>query len=312
MSRLPIIASTLYQDASPIRRLKKSAVFCFNALKQKRDFQTIQQLFDCPKLNGVLKVFPAILDKPFDPYVCADWEFDRRATELKSHFMLVRTLFGENAVKMYQPECYPLYSFTTKDAQLFTVELFPGYQNEGSLGIKLCDAERREVYTLSFHLSALDTPICYIGALQGPNDSVPNRHETIVSITRSLNGLRPKALMIETLYMVLRSINISEIYGVSNAGHIYQSAQFGNKQQSKVEFDFDKLWLEFFATQHSDTLFKLPKSLQRKELSDIKPKKRSLYRKRYEWLEQTSQQVTAAIDELKVQAVQSDSANEAA
>ncbi|MEE9335207.1 MAG: DUF535 family protein [Granulosicoccaceae bacterium] len=305
VSRLPLIASSLYPDASPIRRIKKSAVFCINGIRQKRKLQQIQKVFDCPELAEVLKLFPAILDKPFDPYVCVDWAVGERTTQIQSHFQYLKATFGENTAQIYKPEGYRLFDFVTKEDERFFVQLFPGYQCEGSIGIRLCDSEAREVYTLSFHLSTDAAPVCYIGALQGPNDKVPDRQKTIVSLTRSLHGLRPKALMVETLCMVMRALEIDLIYGVSNAGHIYQSDQYTDEKRAKVEFDFDQLWNEFNAEKHTASFYKLLSEPERKDASEIKPKKRSLYRKRYQWLDETANCVQEAIKQLRLKPYQS-------
>jgi len=167
-----------------------------NGLHHKNELDHLRNIFACDELFGVLQHFPSILEKSFYPYACIDWAVDRRFQEVENHFINVKNSFGKKATEIYKPEGYCLFEFTANDDEKYTVELCPGYQCEGSMGVRLCDSDKREVYALSFHLSDQDTNACYISGLQGPNDRIPDRQKTIVTITRSLHGLRPKSLMV--------------------------------------------------------------------------------------------------------------------
>ena len=103
----------------------------------------------------------------------------------------------------------------------------------------------------------------------------------------------------------MRALEIDVIYGVSNAGHIYQADQYSDEKRAKVEFDFDQLWNEFNAEPYSASFYQLHNEPQRKDANDIKPKKRSLYRKRYEWLDQKADLVFEVIDQLSLKPSQS-------
>jgi uncharacterized protein len=285
VASLLAVGRAIYGDASAARRAKKTAMLVVNGIRHRAEFQQVHSVFLCSDLEEVLELFPAILEKPFSPYVCVDWNISERARQLQSHFSFVKDHFGARAAKIYGQSGYRLFAFDTREGERYSIELFQGYQNEGSMGIRLCDSEKREVYSLSFHLSDDDGKVCYVGAVQGPNDRVPDRQKMIVALTRSLHGLRPKALMVEVLYMLANSLNIDSIYGVSNEGHIYQYSHYFNKQKSLVEFDYDLLWNEYQATIQSCFFFKFAKEPVRKDIATLKSSKRSLYRKRYAWLE---------------------------
>jgi len=133
--------------------------------------------------------------------------------------------------------------------------------------------------------------------LQGPNDRIPGRKKIIVSLTRALHGLRPKALMLEALYMVADSIGIAKIYGVSNAGHIYNANVYKKKLES-IRFDRDQMWREYHAELICEGLFEFPSEPIRKDIASLKANKRSMYRKRYAWLAQTAIDTDDAINQL--------------
>jgi len=257
------VARSIYPNASALRLAKKTALFCKNGLQHKDELEHLRSLFECQELEGVLNHFPSILEKPFHPYACIDWDINRRFAEIEDHF-------------------------TT-------------YQCEGSIGLRLCDSEKREVYALSFHLSGEDTNACYISGLQGPNDRIPDRQKTIVTITRSLNGLRPKSLMVETVYMIANAMGIQRINGIANSGHIVQSNLYSDEKRALVEFDYDELWDEYQATSEADRFFQLPAYPVRKDIQSLKSKKRSLYRKRYAWLSDQTEAVRVAMNAILVE-----------
>ncbi len=294
------VARNIYPDASPLKLMKKTVVFCTNGLRYRDKLEHLRRVFACKELSTVLQHFPSILEKSFHPYVCIHWPVDRRFQEVENHFINVKNTFAEKANEIYKSEGYCLFEFTASDKEKHTVELCPGYQCEGSMGIRLRDSEKREVYALSFHLSDQATNACYISGLQGPNDRIPDRQKTIVTITRSLHGLRPKSLMVETVYMVAGAMGIQNIYGISNAGHIVQSDLYSDKKRSQVEFDYDELWAEYQAKSEVDQFFNLPATPVRKDIQSLKSKKRSLYRKRYAWLTEQSEAVRIAMNELLV------------
>lgn len=303
-STLSGVAMKIHAGRSPLRRLWKTVVFTANGMRHRRELQLLHDVFDCSELAHVVDRLPAILEKPFAPYVCVDWSRLHRMEQLRSHFLLLKELFGKHCLQIYRPEGYQLFSFDSLEGERFSVELFPGYQSEGSIGIRLCDAENREVYAMSLHLDGRVERICYIGALQGPNERIAERQKAIVCLTRSLYGLRPKALMLETLYMVTRSLDIPTIYGVSNNGNIYQSEQYNDRKRSLVHFDRDRLWREYNAESYSPYLFKLPIRPNRKDPASLKASKRSLYRKRYDWLAKVERETHQALLGLRSDFVQ--------
>jgi len=274
----------IYSDLSALRRIKKTALFCFNGFRYRQEFLALKGVFDSQELTEVLRLSPAILEKPFSPYVRLAWDVTERHELIAEHFLILKNLFGERAADIYKPEGYKLFELICQENKRYTVELFPGYQNEGSIGIRLCDNQKREVYALSLQFSGKEEYSCYIGALQGPNDRVPERQRTIVSLTRAMHGLRPKALMLEALYMVADSIGISNLYGVSNSGHIYNASVYSKKKRDAIHFDRDQMWREYHAEKVSDCLFQFPPSPRRKDIASLKANKRSMYRKRYAWL----------------------------
>lgn len=292
------LAAKIHSDETRLTYFKRSAKLFLNGLRHRREFNALRKNFDCPELTGVLAHFPSLLEKPFYPYVSVDWNLAKRWQALENHFLSVKEIFGTQSFKIYRPEGYQLFEFVSSTDEVFSVELFPGYQNEGSMGIRLCDAVGAELYSLTFHLDSSHIRSITIGALQGPNDRIQERQKKIAMLTKSLFGLRPKALMIEVLFMVASNLRVEKIYGVSNKGHIYQSDYYSDSKRAQKIFDGDKFWSEFNAEKTSELLFEFPNVLTRKDLTTIKSSKRSQYRKRYAWLDEAEYFVRDALEDI--------------
>ncbi|MFK8077549.1 MAG: VirK/YbjX family protein [Granulosicoccus sp.] len=293
---LPGMAARIHAGEPKPTFVKRSLKYCVNGLRHHCELSSLYKSFACPELKGVLAHFPALLEKPFHPYLRSDWDFAQRRVAIETHFSLVKQIFGPNADQIYKPGGYQLFEFVAKTGEVFSIELFPGYLGEGSMGIRLCDDSSEEIYSLSFHLDREDGQTLTIGALQGPNDRVRERKAKISMLTKSLFGLRPKSLMIEVLFMVAGKLAIGNINGISNQGHIYQSNAYSNEKRSKLYFDLDGFWAEYNAERTSKFLFKLPRTIQRKEISSLKSSKRSQYKKRYAWLDEAEASVGEALE----------------
>ena len=293
---LPGMAARIHSGESKATFFKRSLKFCANGFRHQNDLKSLFDSFKCPELTGVLEHFPALLEKPFHPYLRADWDLVQRRVAIETHFSIVKEIFGHNAYKIYEPSGYQLFEFVAKTDEVFSVELFPGYLGEGSMGIRLCDDEGEELYSLTFHLDREDSRTVTVGALQGPNDRVPERQAKISMLTKSLFGLRPKALMLEVLFMVTAKLSIHKVYGISNQGHIYQSQVYSDVKRSKMTFDLDSFWAEYNAVKSSEFLFEFPETIRRKAISSLKSSKRSQYRKRYAWLDEAEAFVTEALE----------------
>ena len=283
---LPNITRSIYHDSSAARHIKKAAVFSLNSIRHQNELLRIQNVFNCPELKPVLELCPAILEKPFSPYVCADWGITERFEQIEHHFTYLKNTFGNNTHLFFHKNSYPLFSFNSIENEHYTFEVFPGYQCEGSIGLRIVDSDRNEIYTTSIHLSGSDEPSITIGAIQGPNDTIDDRQKKIVTLTKTLHGLRPKALMVEAIYMFAHALNIKTIRGIRNNAHIYQSEKFSDAKRKSVHFDFDELWQEYQGTVESERFYRLPETPGRKVIEDLKSKKRSMYRKRYAWLDE--------------------------
>jgi len=256
-----------------------------NGIRHQHELLSLQNLFECTELEPVLALYPAILEKPFSPYVCADWEFEMRLEQLLQHFKFLKKTFGKNTQLFYQADPYPLFEFQAAEDELYSVELFSGYENQGSFGIRLMDNTRNEVYSTSLHLSGSGKPSLTVGSLQGLNENTASKQTKIETLTHALHGLSPDAFMVEVIYMLAEAMNIKSIRGITNSSHINQERYLYDTNHGPRLFDFEELWQRFNGQVESSQFYRLPPSPARKDLYKLDSSEQYETRKQQEWLE---------------------------
>jgi uncharacterized protein VirK/YbjX len=67
--------------------------------------------------------------------------------------------------------------------------------------------------------------------------------------------------------------------------HIFQARRYSKKKKACLQADYDELWQEFGALDQDANFVRL-QPVVRKPLEEVAAKKRAMYRRRYEWLDQ--------------------------
>jgi uncharacterized protein VirK/YbjX len=119
-----------------------------------------------------------------------------------------------------------------------------------------------------------------IGGIQGRNTD--DALDIYRNLTKSLHGMRPRDFLIYALQILARATNVRHIYAVTDAQRHHRHAYFPKKT---LEGDYDKIWEDRSAIRVSDHFYELPLITERRDIDEIKSKKKSLYRKRYEFLD---------------------------
>ncbi|MGF1792487.1 VirK/YbjX family protein [Photobacterium profundum] len=292
---LPKIADDLYPGSTGWRRIKKNVRFCLWGITNANAVKSMMTLFDNETLSPVLKSDPRILEKPLKPYLCVNWSRAERVTHIQDHFNFCQHIFGSNLSKIYENVGLTILSFDDSKGDSYQVKLCAGGSREGSLGLQLKDAQNRTIYSLSCHVSTRPKTIFYIGSVQGPSDDIEDRNDVIKLLTRSVHGLRTKALMLEVALMLAKILGVDEVHGISNKAHIYQALRYVGSKRKSVTFDYNDLWEEYGAEVLNKYFYKIPLHPLRKDPTTLKKTKRRLYVKRYQWLEDSEQAVMKSL-----------------
>lgn len=294
VATLPQIAETVYPEIRGFKKLRYNARFCLWSLLKPNVTQRMQALFDKPGLTEVIKQHPRIIEKPLKPYVCLGWRPEKRAQKVYEHFEMLHGIYGKNTPNLYSPSGYTIASI-----EGFRVVLCSGPEREGSLAVKLVDEFSQDLFTIAFNISTDPERTIHIGALQGPGEHIQDRGEIIKSLTKTMHGLRPKALVLEVLLILARHWNVKHVFGVTNKGHIYQALRYTGSKRSSITYNYAELWTEYGGEEVSKYLCSLPVEPLRKDPSLLKRTKRRLYTKRYQWLDELELSVVQSIAELE-------------
>ncbi|WP_299017632.1 VirK/YbjX family protein [uncultured Photobacterium sp.] len=298
ISSLPKLASQVHPHSKGIQKIRKNARFCLWGVTNSKAIKTMAEVFENKDLKSVLSNNPDIIEKPLKPYLCVNWSSATRIKHLKEHYQFISQVFAQHSNAVVSGSGVTIFAFEDSKGSQYRINLYRGSRREGGLGIKLINEEDQSIYSLTFNVSGTNQRAMYIGMVQGPSQSISERQDLIRTLTRSLHGLRTKALMIEVALMLARAWDINEVKGVSNKGHVYQAIRYIGSKRKAVTFDYDDLWNEYGGENVDKYLFRLPVHPPRKDPSELKKTKRKLYTKRYQWLADTEQAINSHLAQI--------------
>jgi uncharacterized protein VirK/YbjX len=194
--------------------------------------------------------------------------------------------------QVFSPAGLSLANFQTEKAGILELRLVSGkMQKEGDLTICLMNRQSADpISTLSFSIWKYDAghKEMFIGGLQG------DKHiskETIVSLTRGLHGLRPKALLFYTLQQLGACWDITRLEAVSDNLHVYRHFQ----SHRNVSAVYDDFWIECGGALTPEGTFDLPAAFVSREISSIRVNKRQMYKRRYAMLNEIAGQIRSSL-----------------
>jgi uncharacterized protein VirK/YbjX len=183
--------------------------------------------------------------------------------------------------RLVSTEFLPLAHWTVPELGRFSLRLSHEnkFAQEGEMVLDLCQEDsKRPCALLCFSISGPSE--ISIGCLQGgkpveESGDISGKDLTI-ALTRGMHGLRPKNLLVFALRQLAATWSISGIRGVSTERHI-------NAKEFRA--DYNAFWEEAGGTLAADGMYDLSSSSSFRDLQEIKPKKRAMYRHRYRFLE---------------------------
>jgi uncharacterized protein VirK/YbjX len=117
----------------------------------------------------------------------------------------------------------------------------------------------------------------------------------IIHLTRTLHGLRPKALLIFALQQLARIWTISTIRAVAQCEHIYRHY----RKRKSLHANYDQFWIECQGTLQPDHNFRLPVLPITRDLHLLPRNKRPVYRRRYAMLGRLAEEIEANLAKLE-------------
>jgi uncharacterized protein VirK/YbjX len=163
---------------------------------------------------------------------------------------------------------------------------------EGQSAISIWDRGDR-LFSLSYCLSSEEGGLTvYVGGLQGrPGEDMLERFR---QLTKSAHGMRPTDLTIELSRTFFNAIGAERILCVSDETRQQKSEYYPNGKLPVVR-PLNATWTERGSTRQEDGFFSLPTTSRRRTDDEVAPKKRAMYRSRYEMLDAIAARITETV-----------------
>jgi uncharacterized protein VirK/YbjX len=259
--------------------LKVRLMFVAAALRESRVSNEFATADPKSQLGRLLSEWPQTVGLLLWPYQCASWDAAERLTRVKAHLACVDAIPGlqlppgEKLILLDLSSYSPGISLVLDRAEWLT--------REGHLTLSLFKGDFR-AFTLSFSLSGYPNPELFIGGLQGrqTDDALDIYRE----LTKDFEGVRPRDLILEMLRIFSVKTGVRHIYAVADDHKIFRHKYFGKKALPGLTYD--DVWRDRSGVRVAETHFELPLHGSRRPIEEIAAKKRSMYRRRYEMLDQ--------------------------
>lgn len=246
-------------------------------------------------LGRIMAQRPQLIGALLWPYLSAAFDADERLHRIAAHYEVIDALG-------------PPFPFDC-DERLVLADLaedMPGlrlvldqpiwFLREGGLVLNLfIDNFRAFSVAFSLRREADGELTAWIGGIQGRNRD--DMLETYRTLTKLVHGLRPRDLLLEALKMLLRELGVKRLFAVSDAARHQRHAFFGGG--SHLTQNYDEIWADRGGISVSADFFELPMTAERRDEATIKPNKRSMYRKRFEFLDRLEVALLKALQEVK-------------
>lgn len=250
-------------------------------------------LLQTPELADIARNHPYLFQKLQRPYLNRTLNTRQRLEALQQHYRFVATQFSPAMRReIYATPGKLLARLPLEKVGNFGLQLNCSRQEkEGDLVIGLVNLDTGvALFTLAFSITRFETgpKEILIGGLQGNKRA--NDKDLVISLTRGLHGLRPKALLLFVLQQLAAIWGISRLRAVSDDLHIYRHWQ----KRKHVAASYDEWWIESGGHRAGDGMFDLPVTFVPRETSTLKVNKRQMYRRRYIMLAEIADQIRHA------------------
>ena len=244
------------------------------------------RLLESPDLVGVTLSHPRIFSKLQRPYLHRRLGLRARLAVLEEHYSFVTTQLTDTARQaILSGAGFEVASISIGGTNHYSVCLkyLDQFEKEGELTAVLIDTLRDvPIFTMSFTIMRWtgEERELFIGGLQGQTGA--SDRENIVELTRSLHGLRPKALLVFVVQRLAQCWGIDRIRAVGDSEHIYRHF----RKRREILASYDRFWEECKGVREPDGNYLLPERPTIRQIDELPAKKRALYRRRYAMLEE--------------------------
>jgi uncharacterized protein VirK/YbjX len=263
--------------------------FMVKAFILSKDVELLLQSRKNVAVQNLISKRPETLGAIIWPYQCNSWDAKTRLNHIVDHYSAIEDLKFkidfplDGALKL-------LDLSNVYNGLHIALDQPKWFLREGQLVINLF-LDRTRILSLAFSFAReSDGVVAYVGAIQGRNFdwSLDINRE----LTKAMYGMRPRDFLFEQFRTLCRTLGVSKIYAVSNASRHHRNNYFGKKTKiGELAVNYDEVWIERGGVLEGLDFFVFNVNVLKKDLEQIPAKKRSMYRRRYEFLDITEERM---------------------
>ena len=292
------LGKKMYNMDNP-REVRRMWTFVIRGYLYYGQIKKLDQFFQQNKeLRELADIYPFVYEQPTRAFFYNKSTLQERISLVENHMTFMLEKFQYKIVKnIYRREPYLLWENGAEEDRLSLLLWFhPGQRKEGLLSTTLLIGEQA-LYQIMFWFNKDKEckDALWIGAMQGPNMS--NAKEIIKQVTKRCHGYRTKNLILYMTQAVARALDIERIYAVTNYGYY---ANNHVRLDRKLKTSFSDFWHEAGGWETDDRRFDgLPLIEPRKSIDDVPTRKRAVYRRRFELLDDIDMVIYNAVKKLR-------------
>ena len=245
----------------------------------------------CPDAGvaRALRERPAVLGLAVWPYIHSGWNFEQRLGAFEAHFRSIRRIAPR--LDLSTQESLVVASLEDiRPGLRLVLDRAAWFSREGELVLNIFLHDKR-LFSLACSVG-LDAEqyVVRVGAVQGVKDE--NILALYRDLTKEMHGLRPRDLLLDALRMMCSSIGITKILGIADCNRQHRNVYYGQAKSQNLEGDYDTVWTEQGGVRRDSGFFEISSKIEFRDMEDIPSKKRSMYRRRYEFLTALADQIS--------------------
>ena len=279
--------------ARNVNALYLRLLFYLKTIKYKELIEAFSEEINQLGYGHILKLEPNVLGNLVWPYIHKDWDVPKRFSSIAKHYTLLKSMPKFLDVSDTLPkEIVSLNSFSPNTAIVLDKPRW--FVREGEIVLNIFHYDIR-VMSVAFSLGHHNNEFTlYVGGIQGIHSGISSEKslEIIKQLTKDFNGLRPRSFVIALLRIIARRIGATKILAVDQMHRHHWHPYFKSSTKSVSNTNYDEIWKDHEGTAGADGFYQLKTSTAHKDLSEVDSKKRSMYRKRFEMLDQIEQQIS--------------------
>lgn len=300
---------TIYNLSNP-REAHRFAVFVARCCLHPQRMARLEEFFtQSDVLKKIAEVYPFVYEQPTRAFFYHRSTFDERIMLVTDHMKFLKENLREDfLIDVYAEKPFELWKMPIDDEigdlhLVFYVK--PGQRKESLMSIMFQLTDETPIYQILFWIARADLlgnidnslqadNAMWIGAMQGPN--VDNAKDIIKVITKKSHAYRTKNLILYAAQSLARSLGLTKIFAVTNEGYY---ANNHIRSDRKLKTSFSDFWEECGGHLTSDErFFSLPLMEIRKSTEEIPTRKRAVYRRRFEMLDELDAAVKNTVEKI--------------